>query len=204
MQGLLYYHITSLHNVIKTPYNHDDELVYNNYNIKDEKIKLFLKCGVNLKDAHLANLWNQVSKWKICEKNKILDYIYKLNIGINTMKELAQHILSLQDKEILKIIFKQDALLLRYIKNQNEYICKIAVKQNGFSMKYVNPILKTKELYKLMIKQIGQAETIEEHKWNNLVYTYAPYDSSSQYYKQVTKKQTDNKYLHKSDCIAYM
>jgi hypothetical protein len=44
-------------------------------------------------------------------------------------------------------------LLIKFIKNKTEEICKLAVKQNGYLLKYIDNELKTEEICKLAVQQ---------------------------------------------------
>src|SRR5690606_28098670 len=69
--------------------------------------------------------------------------ITMLNIdAFNFLKEVEE-----QDEELCKIAVRQCGMALVYVKNQTEEICKIAVKRDGTVLKYVKN--QTDEICKL-------------------------------------------------------
>ncbi|MEF9991968.1 MAG: DUF4116 domain-containing protein [Romboutsia sp.] len=105
--------------------------------------------------------------------NDVID-IYPTKEGlIDDRLELPQVSLPYPSKEPSSTyidLVSRDGLLLEHIKNQTLEICTIAVKQNGLSIKYVNPIYKNKMIEILAVKQNGLAlEYIEKENQTDII-----------------------------------
>jgi hypothetical protein len=57
-----------------------------------------------------------------------------------------------QTEEICRLAVQHYGPALQYVENQTEEICKLAVEQNGWALQYVNDKLKTEEICTLAIK----------------------------------------------------
>ena len=58
----------------------------------------------------------------------------------------------LQTEEICKIAVKERGYLLKYVKNQTEEICKLAVQEWEGALEYVKDEYKTEEIIDLALK----------------------------------------------------
>ena len=60
-----------------------------------------------------------------------------------------------QTEEICRLAVQQNGCALMYVKEQKEELCRLAVKKNGFALQYVNE--QTEELCRLAVQQNGIA-----------------------------------------------
>ena len=70
------------------------------------------------------------------------DYMYSLATKNRTLHRFVKE----QTEEICKLAVQQDGIALQFVKEQTEEICKLAVQQNGHALKYVSTSFQTEEI----------------------------------------------------------
>ena len=106
---------------------------------------------ISIKYKYVHNSY--VQTYCFTEENrykKIVEFIKNDGYSINLLK--AEEI----TEEICKLAVRQNGLSLKYVKEQTEEICKSVVQQNGISLDYVK-IEQTEEICKLAVQQNGYA-----------------------------------------------
>ena len=78
---------------------------------------------------------------------QIADLIKDDGFFINLLREEEQ------TEELCKLAVQQNCYAIKYVKEQTEELCKLSVRQNGFSLKYVKN--QTEELCKLDVQKDG-------------------------------------------------
>ena len=92
-------------------------------------------------------IWTDI---KICEMIICRDIV---NINDDEEWEHPLKYVENQTEEICKMAVKQNGFALEFVENQTEEICKMAVKQNGYALQYVKEKYQTEEIWKIAIEK---------------------------------------------------